>query len=291
MCTVQETCEELWVLMTARDALDEAESVVAPLCNMLASTSGRDKAGRFVQYLCHLIRGLMVALDGKAIASRTTLFQKLRTLQFDISNARRAFRFYELGPLLTLTRLPRILEDEPFWVSRLLSSVCIAGFNLADRARWLQEHRLLPGNPSLAALHAARLLSLAMAATTYRLLRKATSTKEARRLLVAARARLRPNVELSSTSEIAGPAAADGLRCDEKEQQRPSDTVVDDVMSFRRDLYDAAKSLLNCWQAGHIGKLPGFTMGDVSMGMIGSLISASDLRDVWISSRVQRSTR
>jgi hypothetical protein len=254
------------VVMTdaLHDGLDRrAERVLAPLCKVFASTSARDKAGRLVQYLCHLIRGLLVAMDGKAVASRTQLFQKLRTLQFTISNARRTFRFYELGPLLTLTRLPTILADEPYWVSRLLSSICVAGFNLADRARWLQEHRLLAGEPSRAAIHAARLLSVAMAATAYRLLRKATSTNEARRLFASLRAQLIPSRPL------------------------PTSIAEDDATSFRRDLYDAMKSLLNCWQTGHIGKMPGFAMGDVSMGLIGSLISASDLHEVWTASRAR----
>ena len=292
----------------AQSMLHRAGQVLAPLRSFLVSVSARDKVGRLVQYFCKLCKELLVLVDAHR---HHHLIQRLRTVTFDLSNARRTFRVAEVGPLLTLTRLPTVLADEPHWRSRLVSCVAIAGFNLCDRARWLQDHGLMRGSSDRFGLHAARLLCLAHVALGTRTLLRAASTAEARRRLDALRTWLNVTMglgladanqrqqleheplQLAARHDDGAAAAAVVAQRSENGGANGSLVVGEsaatalaaDADEFRRLLLDAFKSALNFWQTGDIGKVPGMSMPQIMVGVVGTYISASDLSSMWTSSR------
>ena len=261
----------------------EAQNVaafLAPLRAFFVSVSARDKTGRLFQYLCALLKGVLRLSDPEGTsAARQRVIQILRKLQFDLSNARRTFRLAEVGPLLTLSRLPQLLSDEPFWVSRLVGSLAAAGFNVADRCRWLQEHSLLSGAPTHSARLAARMLCVAQVATAVRLAWRTASTPEAARRAAALRVWITSRTGTLEAAARARRLAAVATQ-ERDEDGADREGIARDVAEFRRGLYDIVKALLNAWQAGHIGRVPGFHMHDATLGLLGTLTSASDLYDM-----------
>ena len=161
----------------AKNACGRA-AILAPMRSFLVSVSARDKLARFVQYCLRFLQGVLTMI---APQKRHALIQQIRKIQLNLSSARRAFRVVEVGPLLTLARMPTVLSEEPFWISRLIGSAATAGFNLFDRARWLQDHGLLPSGPNHSR-SAARMICLAQLAIATRLLLHASKTAEARRI-------------------------------------------------------------------------------------------------------------
>ena len=270
----------------AQNALHRLVTVLSTLRSFLVSASARDKLGRFFQYLCKLVKEVLVIIDVRKGAhghdARKALMRRLGKITFDLSNARRTFRVAEVSPLLTLIRLPSILADELFWRSRLVSSVMIAGFNLCERARWCQEHGLLVGSGQLSALRAARLLCVAHVAFGVRTLLRAANTAEAARLVDASRTWLKTTFASADAAEHARQLEAARARARRDAFNGHGELAIEqDAEEFRELLRDALKSCLNFWQCGDIGQVPGLSMPPIMVGIVGTYVSASDLASMW----------
>lgn len=201
------------------------------------------------------------------------MVKRLRSLQLDISRARHTFRVVEIGPILTLARLPVLLEDEPFPLLRFAATLGSAGFNLFDRARWLREHGLLAGDARSAAVIAARLLCIAHVASALHLLRRAMATGEAGRVPARLRALIRDRIGWADETARASSLAA--------EQRVHKLNGVDDT-NYRRCLRNALCRLLCAWQAGHVGRVPLLSRTHEGIvGLIGVVTSAADLAELW----------
>lgn len=249
----------------AQNAVATTTAALAPLKSFFTGASARDKAARLLQYLCKLVVGVLTAIELRGAGSAATqlVAKRLKALQLEISRARRTFRMCEVGPLLTLTRLPAAMAAEPFPLARLCASVASAGFNIVDRVRWLREHGALEGEAKNAALLAARLQCFAFVASAVRLLLRAASTAEAARLGSSVRTAL-------------------GLRSADRASASAS---VADASELRKHVADALRSLLCAWQAGHVGKLPlVIRTHDAVVGLMGVLTSARDLVEMRASS-------
>ena len=270
----------------AKNACGRAAAILAPMRSFLVSVSARDKLARFVQYCLRFLQGVLTMI---APQKRHALIQQIRKIQLNLSSARRAFRVVEVGPLLTLARMPTVLSEEPFWISRLIGSAATAGFNLFDRARWLQDHGLLPSGPNHSR-SAARMICLAQLAIATRLLLHASKTAEARRISNSLRAWLRPNAPVAMVGGHvqASVERMNGLNNGEHgEHDAATDggaTLAEqeeDAAEFWRCMRDAAKRLLSFWHAGHAGRVPLLITNDLWANFIGAATTADDLREMW----------
>ena len=269
----------------AKNACGRAAAILAPMRSFLVSVSARDKLARFVQYCLRFLQGVLTMI---APQKRHALIQQIRKIQLNLSSARRAFRVVEVGPLLTLARMPTVLSEEPFWISRLIGSAATAGFNLFDRARWLQDHGLLPSGPNHSR-SAARMICLAQLAIATRLLLHASKTAEARRISNSLRAWLRPNAPVAMVGGHvqASVERMNGLNNGEHgEHDAATDggatlAEEEDAAEFWRCMRDAAKRLLSFWHAGHAGRVPLLITNDLWANFIGAATTADDLREMW----------
>lgn len=224
------------------------EVALAPVASFFAKVKTRDKAGRLVQYLCRMLHGIL-----ERSGNHAALQSILNKLILTVSNARRTFRVLEVGPLLTLARgVSSAGEVVAFPRQALAATVFQAAFNLTDRLRWLQEHRLARGDFRATGRMAMRLLCACHL------------VQSIRHLLRAARIHAR-----DATSRTRGNGTALSARHGE----------------LRERLHDACKQFLCFLQAGHMGKVPYVQTNNAVVGLMGVLTSSSDLWELWCKAR------
>lgn len=165
-----------WELENARVAPVQLAQMLSPLRSFLASTVARDKIGRLVQCVCHIVMGLYARSSAKPLALAA------RRLLFALSDARRTFRLLEIGPYV---RLGTQLETPPSGLRlqemlTLASSASVALYASIDRVRWLQDRGLVSGKPGPTARRAMRMLCLSHAANITRILLRISSDSEHR---------------------------------------------------------------------------------------------------------------
>ena len=151
----------------AGNALQFITNAMTPLRAVFSSNSTRDKFIRLIQYALTVVLGTTALLRPEK--RKEWLYRALRKLRYNISTARRTFRFLELGPFLALANSGRLIrEGEPFWPARLVSLASIATFSVLDRKRLLQEHNFFHGDATSTAIRAMRFICVAHAASCLR---------------------------------------------------------------------------------------------------------------------------
>lgn len=248
-----------WEGNNARDAVVE---VLKPLCAFFSSLKARDKVGRLIQYICRLLQAVL-----QRSGQRLTLVPFLRKIILTLSEGRRTFRVLEVGPLLTLAR--GVSTAEPCWQPGLAATLFSALFNIADRLRWLQEHRIISGDPKPTGRRAMRLLCACHGAQCLRLVMRA---------LLTAREASREAWASSAGGNSGRNGGSNGGRNGSGSQRRRDEEI-------RQYLRDAFKQALCFLQAAHIGKVPGLATSDIAIGVMGVYTTSVDLRDMWAASR------